>query len=463
MGPFIHHKADYFEGTFLFAVLSIGLILRLFILLSAPAIELDGIAYATMGEAFSRGNFHEALNNVFSPMYPFFTGLLHLAVPDVELAGRLVSLASGLVLICVCFFFSRRLFNDCAKAFLVALLLAFHPYMIRYSGFVLSESLATLLFTVTVFSFYKGWQADRWISILVSGLCLAMTYLTRPEYLIFYVPFTLLLLYKRRFAHTALLLLPLLVLGSIYVLHIRIESGLWMVSRKATLSPFVSLGRFFTNMPSVLYSLFLAVFPVLFLFAVLGVKRVAPHYRKLILILVVFHILSLSFISHSTRRYSVEFIPIIMVFAVEGLYVAVEYLKRFLRKPRVAGFAVGAIVILPSLFQAYTVPGLDRGVHKQAGIYLLELDPGSAVASRLPIIPFYEKGRWIDLYTEMSHERTLSRFLAVAGSNNVKYLAFDEEIEKDLPFLKEYLSCSTPVKQFREKEYFIRLYRLESG
>lgn len=461
MSFFARPGINSYETKCLSAALFAALILRFFILVKADTIEFDGIAYATMGEAFLRGDFREALNNVFSPMYPLFIALFHLVIPDVELAARLVSLVSGLVLIYVSFLFAKRLFNDTAKALWVAFLLVLHPYLIQYSGFALSESLATLLFTVTVFSFYYGWQTDSRVAVVVSGLCLTLTYLTRPEYLVFYVPFVFFLLRKRRFAHFVIFLFPFLVLGVLYMLQLRFETGVWMVSRKATLSPFVSPGVFFTNIPHVVYHLFLALFPVFFVFAILGFKRVASNYSTLVLVLIVFHVLSLSFISHSTRRYSVEFIPIVLILAVEGIYLVVEKLRRFYHNRQVVRFAAVVLIILPAMFQTYTGSEVDRGPHKQAGLFLYRQDPGSVVACRLPLVSFYAKGKWVDLFSEMSKEHSLSQFLAVIARNNVRYLAFDEEMEKHFPFLADYLSRSTPVMEFTGNDGFVRLYRLD--
>lgn len=228
-------------GISIFPILFLGLAVRTYIVATSPAIELDGIGYATMAEQFAKGQFGRALGSVFPPVYPLFTALLHLAIPDVELAGRLVSLVFGILLIYASFLFARKLLHDDGKALWVAFLLALQPYLIRYSGQVLSESCATLLFSVTVFFFYVGWRAERRGFIAASGLCLTLTYLTRPEYLIFYAPLVLLLLTKRRISDILLLLVPFLVLGLFYIGYLRIETGLWIVSKKATLSPFVSL------------------------------------------------------------------------------------------------------------------------------------------------------------------------------------------------------------------------------
>jgi hypothetical protein len=433
-------------------------VLRVFILTNNTAIEMDGISYATMGDQISKGLFGQALNNVFSPMYPVFLGLLHLVVSDLEFSGRLVSLVSGMLVIYLSFLFSRRLSGSGARALVLAFLLAFQPYLVRYSGQVLSESLATLLFTLTVFCFYVGWQEHRRSFIAVSGLCLVLAYLTRPEYLAFFAPLMLLLLVKKRVTDTVVLLLPFCILGCLYLGYLHMETGLWMVSKRVTLSPFVPFGTFFVTIPLVCYEFFIALFPPFFLFALLGYGRVNGKYRMLVVLLTAFHILSLSFISHSTKRYSVEFIPICMVFSVEGMWVVSDYARRFM--PRHMVFCVlGAVVILSGVLQSYTPARHDRALYKAAGLFLFKSDPGSVIASRLPIIAFYAHGQPVSLPRESADEGSIAGLDRLISEKKVKYLTVDEETEKEMGFLKAYVSRLTLVREFRDRGSFVRIYR----
>ena len=390
-------------------------------------------------------------------------GFFHLVIPDVELAGRLVSLVFGMLTIWVSFLFARRLLRDGTKAVWVAFLLAFQPFLVRYSGAVLSESLAVFLFTVTVFAFFTGWREERRWCMVVSGLCLTLTYLTRPEYVVFYAPFVLFLLAGRRVRDSLLFLLPFLILGLLYICYLRIESGMWMLSGKATLSPFVSVRAAFRNVPLVAYEFFVAISPLFFVFALFGGGRVDKPYRNLVFLLVVTHIVSLSFVSHATRRYSVEFIPISMVFVVEGVYVVKAYLASFFRKSgrrRAVTAAMVAVIVCAAVFQAYSPPRLERALHKKAGLFLLHYQPGSVVASRLPLVAFYEKGTPIDLLYEMKGEKDVAQFTRVVAEKKVDYLVFDEQMEEELPFLRAYLSRCAPVYAVTARGLFVRVYRL---
>jgi hypothetical protein len=236
------------------------------------------------------------------------------------------------------------------------------------------------------------------------------------------------------------------------------ETGLWMISKRVTLSPFVPFRTFLVTIPFVCYEFFIALFPLFFLFALLGYTRVNGRYRVLVVLLTAFHILSLSFISHSTKRYSVEFIPICMVFAVEGMWVVNDYVKRFM--PRRTVFCVlGALVIFSGVLQSYTPARHDRALHKAAGIFLLKSDPGSVIASRLPIIAFYAHGQPVSLMRELEDRRSVAGLDRLISEKKVKYLTVDEETEKELGFLETYVSRLTLVREFRDEGSFLRIYR----
>ena len=186
---------------------------------NARAIEMDGVSYAQIAEHFANGAFSEALKNVFPPFYPFVIALFHLVIPDLETAGRLVSLACGLLLVCGSYVALKR-FLGTEKALWGTFFIAIHPYLARYSAQALSESLATLLFAAVFFFFYVGYTEKSGWSIAFSGFLLTLTYLTRPEYIVYYVPLAAFLLYRRRLSHTAALFVSFIVLGLAYiVLH----------------------------------------------------------------------------------------------------------------------------------------------------------------------------------------------------------------------------------------------------
>ncbi len=449
------------EHLRLLVVLAAGLALRSLVLFNFSAIEVDGTAYATIADQFSKGLFPEGLSNVFSPMYPAIIALFHLLIPDIELAGRLVSLVCGVLLIYVCYLFARRLFvDDGRKALWVAFLVAFQPHLVVYSGQVLSESFTVLSFTLSVFAFYVGWQENRRAMIMLSGLFLVLTYLSRPEYLVYCAPFLLFLFPGKRVTDICAFLLPICILGFLYVFYLHLQTGVWMVSMKVTVSPVAPLSRFFSSFPVVVYHLGSAVFPPFLLLAAFGFVKIERRFRNLVVVLTLFHIFSLSFVGHSTKRYSVEFIPVYMFFAAEGIPVVFNCLRRLVPAGYFGVFLVGAVVVLSGVLQSYTPFRSDRALQKEAGRYIKTIDPGSVVVSRLPMAPFYAQGAPVVLRGRMEKGLTVEQLNRIISENHAEYIVVDEQMERNLGFLRDYISRLPLLKEFRDKEYFVRVYRL---
>jgi hypothetical protein len=156
-----------------------------------------------------------------------------------------------------------------------------------------------------------------------------------------------------------------------------------------------------------------------------------------------------------------------MIFVVEGIYAVNAYLASFFRKamryglPRAAVMAVMvAVIACAAVFQAYAPPHVERALHKKAGLFLLHYQPGSVVASRLPLVAFYDKGTSVDLLSAMSEEKDLAHFTRVVAERKVDYLVFDEKVAEELPFLKAYLSRCVPVYAATARGTFVRVYRL---
>jgi hypothetical protein len=373
------------------------------------------------------------------------------------MAGRVASLACGTLLIYISFLIGKRVFRDPTKAVWTACLVAFHPLLIRYSGSVLSESATTLFFALAVFLFYIGWQENKRIPIIVSGACLLVAYFTRPEYIVFYVPLALLLLKGRRFRDTGLLLLPFVILGAAYICYLQAETGLWIVSKKATLSPFVGLVGFFHNIPFVAYEFFLALSPLFFVLAIIGCRRVDSPYRNLVLLLVLTHILSLSFVSHAGKRYSLECAFPLILFSVEGVSVILSYFSTRSGLLRVASGII-ALILFVGVWQSYVPPRANRILQKQAGLFIRGYNPGSVIASRYPIVSFYARGKAVSLFRELSEDKTADRLRKVISEKSVEYLIVDEVVVRELPFLHDYLSGKIPVKEFRLKDSFVQVF-----
>src|SRR5579863_6617377 len=83
------------RGTALALTVLVALAIRLYLSLTSYCIAGDGVAYLGMARDFAAGAPAKALDNVFSPLYPYVVSLAHPLIPDWELAGNLVSALLG--------------------------------------------------------------------------------------------------------------------------------------------------------------------------------------------------------------------------------------------------------------------------------------------------------------------------------------------------------------------------------
>ena len=426
-----------------------------------------------MGEAFSHGAFRQGLRGIFPPFYPLVVGLFHLVVPDLELAGRIASLAAGLLVVLLSFYLFKELIGE-TKALCGAFFVAVNPYLVKYSTAVLSESVAILLVLVTVLLFYDGWTGGDVRKTALSGFTLSLTYLTRPEYVVYMLPLAFLLVIRRKIVATVLFLVPFAVLVAAYMYVMKLETGLFLLSKKAIAAkdlglqgatyhsyflPMVSLVRIVRHIPTVLYDFFNALLPQFAILALMGMARIAKPYKVLLVLLVSLHLLVVAVVNASSKRFYVELIPLIFPLSVAGIFVLRGYLQR-LRSGKVIFSCIIAALVAFSVFQGIELPSRARGINKEAGLYLLRHDPHQVIASGLPLVPFYSKGQWSNIYDLAGGAATCPALGERLKAASVTYVVVDEDAEKAIPLLAKCLETGPPVARFGDGSESVRLYRL---
>jgi hypothetical protein len=283
----------------------------------------------------------------------------------------------------------------------------------------------------------------------------------------------LILLWKKKYVKTFVFLCCFSVFVFAYMYYMKIETGLIVVSKKAILAknqpatgssyhsyllPVLPIALVLKHIPSVCINFIKAQFVPFFILAVLGFRAVDKGYRILFVSLVVVHVLSIATISASTVRFSLEFVPLTLLFAVAGLVLFDTYVKRY----RIGRFLyVSAIVILIglSIVFGYSAPNKGRILHKQAGLYLKQVDPGRVVASRLPIVPFYSRGSWVVL----PERRKCMKLIDIARDKKAEYFVLDDAIQKNLQWNEECHRVLKPVREMRAGDDFVTIYRLDDG
>lgn len=467
----------------LFLILLLGAGLRVVDLLTENSIQIDGVSYALMGQAFSQGNWAEALKGVFPPFYPLLISLSHLLVPDLEMAARLVSMVLGLGLIWVCFHLFRELMDE-RKALWGALFIAIQPYLVRYSAQALSEVTATLIFTTSLFLFYRGWTREDRRQTTLSAILLGLMYLTRPEYIVYPIPLVVLLLARRRFLDAGLFALIFFVVVFPYLYYMKVDTGMWILSKKAVLMkaaveahqeasqalpkeslylvpsrPFLIYIR---NVPSVMYHFAEAMFVPFFLLMIVGFRRSTASFRTLTIAIVAAHVLSIAVVTSSIRRFSVPFIPFMMVFAIEGF----DWARAVFDKPgaRMKIFRTTCIIaFLVCIWQGITFGHKARDLDKRAGLYILDHDPGTVIASKLPLTAFYGRSEWMSFDKELTRTADCGQLDATMERKGIRYVVVDDKTDDEHRLIFECMAPRNYLMEFREGKDFLRLFKIESN
>lgn len=177
-------------------LLVVGLLLRvLWWGLNIRVIESEGVEYARIAQTWFGGMGYrgilDGIEVMFPPGYPLLIGLVGMAVPDLELAARLVSLLAGLLLIACTFWLTRRVAGPRA-GLLAGLLAATNPLLIALSIGTYVEGIAAtcVLLSVTCALCAAGGTKRSLFWAAGAGAAVGYAYLCRPELVLVLLPVT---------------------------------------------------------------------------------------------------------------------------------------------------------------------------------------------------------------------------------------------------------------------------------
>jgi len=317
------------------------------------------------------------------------------------------------------------------------------------------------------------------MKIMLSGFFLGLAYLTRPEGIGYVLVYLLWIIvngglkkkWLKKFILIGVLILSVLIFVIPYVLYIHQETGQWLISKKAvdTQSHFIKknieeikpskgseqnkpvkgnskiirIARTIVHhFPSVLYHYLRAYHFSLWLFLFFGLIRVR---RKgitdewFLTSLVLFHLLSLSTIPHSTIRFSVPVIPLSLFWAGAGILEMKRYMEKIkIAIPENAIFLIIAVVILVQLPQSLKPERGHRTFQKKVGLWLKQNTPADAVImSNSPQETFYADREFMILPEGSSPPRdpgkSYDEMIRYAKSKRVRYILIDKNAQERNP------------------------------
>ncbi len=493
------------ERGLLLLLVAVTFGLRLYAVLMAQGIAPDSAAYGFIARDFLKGNFAKGLSSAAPPFYSFLIFLLSPDTAHVEIAGRLISLFFGTLAIIPLFYLVKEALGQKVAIF-SALFYSFHPYLVTYSGMLLTETTYWGLFVLSVYFFWTGMKNQKVWRAMLSGIFLGLAYLTRPEgigyvlvYLIWAVVYGCLKgEWFKRSIFVGVLILSVFIFILPYVISIHQETGQWLISKKAVAiqskllsqesrqpdsSKMVQRGepagkssailviaknviRFF---PSVIYRYLRAYHFSLALFLFFGLIRVRQKvipYELFVGSLVLFHLLSLSVWLPSTTRFSVPVIPLSLLWAGAG----VLEMKRYLEKMRGTNadkviFLLIFCVILIQLPQSLKPERNFRAGQKGVGVWLKQNTPQDAIImSNSPQEAFYAEREWMMLPAGIpvlgNPGKSYEEIVSYARTTGVRYILVNQNTHEMNPGFIESIRSSELREIFRRSDGGSTIYEV---
>jgi len=478
------------ERQRLLLLLSVAFCLRLCSVLMAKGIAIDGAYYGFMARDFLEGDFAKGLSQPFHPFYPL---LVYLVSPDtalVETAGRFVSLFFGTLTLIPLYYLVKEAVGE-KEAVLAGLFYSFHPYLVSYSGMLLSEATYWGLLTLSIYLFWIGLKGRRAFELLASGAFLGMAYLTRPEGLGYLVVFLIWVViyggikegWFRKIVLVGGLVVVFLLFFLPYMLYIHQETGRWLLSKKAVQAqvkyftppkakgyqgtarptsgfPRISgeLKRIVYNLPFTAYAYLRAYHFALWIFLFFGLIRTGRHRRKgelFLASLVILHLVSLAGVTRSTVRFSVPVVAFSLFWAGAGVGELVRILQWLkIRRPvKWIAFLVVAVILI-QLPQALRPERRHREEQRKTGVWLKQSTPeGTVIMSNSPQEVFYADRELVALPAHRPAPETpgavYEEVMDFARKNRVRYVLVNGNTKDHNPDFFESIRSTELKERYR--------------
>lgn len=233
------------ETIFVLISILVAFLIRLLLIPQDSVINGDGVYYARLGGKIISGDLYGGISAYWSPLYSLLFGFASLFFQDLEFAGRFVSVIAGSVLIIPSYLLIRDFYGRKA-AYLGTLLVIIHPFLIKSSGWAMTESVYALIFTTIVLVGSYALRIGGKLNFFLVGVLLGAAYLTKPEAIgfvgLFFVLTIAAKLFRRKFWFRQQLVGYLIILAGFaiffvpYVLFLYQKTGHWSISEKVMIN-----------------------------------------------------------------------------------------------------------------------------------------------------------------------------------------------------------------------------------
>src|ERR1700720_937625 len=218
------------------------------------AIDSEGAEYARIAENILNGNGYVGIalpgaQLSFPPLFPLLIAAVSLLTHQLDLAGRLISVTMGTLLVLPAYSITLQLYNR-KVAYVAALLTACHPLLVGFASTVFSET--TYMTFVLSGAYWSlgclSLQSAR--AFLLAGGFFGLAYLTRQEaalypFLTIAVLAGIVLINRQQIPQiglrSCLLLSPFLILAIPYVVWLSAETGQFRWEAKTSINLAVAM------------------------------------------------------------------------------------------------------------------------------------------------------------------------------------------------------------------------------
>jgi len=243
-------KTSFFNDRYIWLLLIISISVRIYLGLFTYVIKNDSVAFIQNAKYFADGDFLSGLRHDFHPLYSFLMAVLYKAIPDMELSGTIVSISFGTLTVIVFYLIGKSVFGR-KVSFVSSVVLALHPYAVRFSVDIISESTYFFFFISALGLGFFAIVKRKYYLFVLAGICTALAYLARPEgigIIIIVAGWCILkdltkfkIVWKEKLVSILILATSFLVFSMPYLVYIQKETGHWSLTKKKDLSKVVGI------------------------------------------------------------------------------------------------------------------------------------------------------------------------------------------------------------------------------
>jgi hypothetical protein len=169
------------ELVLLAALVAAALLIRLYAFRFHPAIEGDGIHYASLArDMLATGDLSWGLSPYRASLYQYLVAGAAVVAGDVHLAGKWVSALAGALLVVPLWLLARTMFSR-PVAWITAALVVVHQALLNYSAMLFTESVFLLLLWTGLYAGWRGIMDRKPGAGLISGLLLGLAATAHPQ------------------------------------------------------------------------------------------------------------------------------------------------------------------------------------------------------------------------------------------------------------------------------------------